>query len=123
MNGRLPLSSHPVAASHARQFLTRTCAHLSTTTLEVAHLLVSELVSNAVRHGRPDIVMTYALHPDHLRIEVEDGDPTPPGQPEFSVSAEDGRGLLIVSALADRWGMRPLPHGKSMWFDLSLEPG
>ncbi|MFF6995878.1 ATP-binding protein [Streptomyces sp. NPDC008313] len=79
---------------------------------EAAVLIVSELATNAVRHGRSDLTVALALVGDTLRIDVTDfGDPTP--RPVSSAAGECGRGLDIVAFLADRtetcqeaWGRR-----------------
>jgi anti-sigma regulatory factor (Ser/Thr protein kinase) len=90
---------------------------------DVAQLLVSELVTNAVRHAGGDGVLVRAtLQADLLRVEVHDSSPSVPGPvspaPE---SAEGGRGLLLVDALADRWGVEQVTAGKRTWFELGPE--
>ncbi|WP_405985029.1 ATP-binding protein [Streptomyces sp. NBC_00872] len=94
---------------------------------------VSELVSNAVVHGRATrgsrVTVTYELDGARLRVEVRDratGMPQtvpPPGRGDGDVPerlAEGGRGLLMVGALADRWGVLRHVIGKSVWFELDL---
>ncbi|MEU5660644.1 ATP-binding protein [Streptomyces sp. NPDC047737] len=103
-------------------------AHLSTWGLPPgpAAQIVSELATNAVLHGRVpgrDFRLALVVHRDGpLRIEVTDalGDRLPravtPGQ-----HMETGRGLLIVEALADRWGVTPGPFPrKTVWAELDL---
>ncbi|WP_108990052.1 ATP-binding protein [Streptomyces coelicoflavus] len=79
---------------------------------EAAVLIVSELATNAVRHGRSDLTVALALAGDTLRIDVTDhGAPSAPPRPP--APGECGRGLDIVGCLADRtetvrhpWGRR-----------------
>lgn len=88
-----------------------------------AQLIVSELVTNALLHGVPPIVIRVVRDAaDGLPIvQVEDcGDGKPCVQPE-SDSAIGGRGLLLVAALADEWGTDPLAEGgKVTWAKCAL---
>lgn len=82
---------------------------------------VSELVTNAVRHARTDVVMS--LHLDNkLTVEVQDSDPElrHPAVPTQDPLATSGRGLQIVSAVSADWGVRSVPDGKVVWFALPL---
>lgn len=112
------LPSHPRAAAQARRFIAEKCRHLPRRTIEAALLLTSELVGNAVRHGRPDVAMSVDCSKQRLHVEVEDGSPDLPQPRTPSPTAETGRGLLLVQAYADRWGVRALQHGKVVWFTL-----
>ena len=93
--------------------------------LDDARLLVSELVGNAVRHGRDEIVLRLRPHPPGIGVAVTDhGDdmPTlPDGRPDPTVPS--GRGLLIVATLASRWGVEKDESGvgKTVWFDLHAD--
>jgi Histidine kinase-like ATPase domain len=82
-------------------------------------LLVDELAGNAVQHARTpfSVMLTWDGHT--LRGEVTDVNPLPP-QPKLSAAADDvgGRGLLLVSGLADRWGFEGHSRGKTVWFEL-----
>lgn len=86
---------------------------------EIVALMASELASNAVRHARSPFRVTVCRRAGRLRIEVADrGD----GVPEMRAprpSEATGRGLRIVDALSDAWGVTPLDDGgKSVWFEL-----
>ena len=91
------------------------CEHL----IEVARLLTSELITNAVVHVHSQVVLVVALHQGVVRVEVHDGDDAGllliPGRPGPEDSG--GRGLLIVDALADRWGAEGESTGKYVWFE------
>ena len=82
---------------------------------------VSELVTNAVRHARTDVVMTLVLG-TKLTVEVQDSDPElrHPTVPTTDPLSTSGRGLQIVSAVSSDWGVRSAPEGKVVWFVLAL---
>ncbi|WP_199807916.1 ATP-binding protein [Streptomyces sp. NRRL S-350] len=90
---------------------------------DTAELLSSELVTNALLHTAKGAVFDAVLGSDHrLRIEVQDGTSRLPGrrrdpQAEYATS---GRGLLLVEALADSWGVQLRGDGKVTWFELAL---
>ncbi|GAB3155169.1 hypothetical protein GCM10027161_60310 [Microbispora hainanensis] len=87
---------------------------------EVAELLVSELVGNALLHGRGEPVLTLTLRDGVLRCEVEDEAAVPLCTRDRSPDdAEGGRGLLIVEALSRSWGVCPTSRGKAVWFELA----
>jgi len=84
----------------------------------VAHdivLLVTELVTNAVLHGRPPIQLRLRRTAAHLVVEVDDSATFLPRKLRPTPEDEHGRGLQLVSLLAHRWGTRPTVTGKSVW--------
>jgi anti-sigma regulatory factor (Ser/Thr protein kinase) len=85
-----------------------------------AALLVSELTSNAVRHARTHFSLCADVTPFGLRVEVADGTREPPVVKSPGSWERGGRGLMLVSELADSWGTDPIPDGKLVWFELSL---
>ena len=92
-----------------------------------AEHIVAELAVNAATHGRVpgrDFRLTLYVVGDTLRIEVTDtrGDCLPRTEPPTS-DAESGRGLMLVDALADRWGVAPGPRPrKTVWAEIDLPP-
>ncbi|MGW2560367.1 ATP-binding protein [Streptomyces sp. NPDC001514] len=86
---------------------------------EVAELLVSELVTNALVHTDDGAVVTAIVAPTRLRVEVRD---FTSGLPEPRVPVADesthGRGLILVQNLADAWGVQAHALGKVVWFEL-----
>ncbi|WP_242605695.1 ATP-binding SpoIIE family protein phosphatase [Frankia sp. Cppng1_Ct_nod] len=86
-------------------------------------LLVSEVVTNAVRHARSDLVLCVHREGGRLRISVDDreGGTMPRRQPSRE-DKESGWGLLLVDALAHGWGVETIPDGKRVWFDLMIPP-
>ena len=118
----LHLAGHPESAGKARKFITDFCSasELAPEVCETAALLVSELVTNAIIHGRTAATIEAHRPGSHLRVTVHDTNPNLPpvgGQP--SLSRESGRGLQIVSLLADDWGVESTDGGKAVWFTLS----
>ncbi|MFJ9543020.1 SpoIIE family protein phosphatase [Streptomyces sp. NPDC101225] len=86
---------------------------------EVAELLVSEIVTNAVRHT-PRPLGLRLLRTDVLRCEVTDDAPQLPRLRHARATDEDGRGLYLVNRLARRWGATRLSAGKVVWFELGI---
>lgn len=78
-------------------------------------LIVSELVTNAVRHGRPPVQLRLILQGPGLTCEVTDGSSTSPYLRRANTFDESGRGLFIVAQLTQRWGTRHHSHGKTIW--------
>jgi anti-sigma regulatory factor (Ser/Thr protein kinase) len=89
---------------------------------ETASLITSELVTNAVLHAATDITVTVRREPSGLRIEVADGDPQLPALKHYEGDAATGRGLTVVTALADTWGASRRGDGKVVWFELGEAP-
>ncbi|MFD0143077.1 MULTISPECIES: ATP-binding protein [unclassified Streptomyces] len=83
-----------------------------------AELALTELVANVVRHvpGRRCAVLILR-EPHGLRVEVADAVPGPLYAKAAEPLAEGGRGLALVEAVTDRWGVEPSPYGKSVWFE------
>jgi len=88
---------------------------------ETAVLLVSELVTNAVRHARGTHAIALELQADRswLRIEVQDGDPRWPQPRTPAGFDESGFGFVLVDALAGKWGVRETAAGKAVWAELN----
>jgi anti-sigma regulatory factor (Ser/Thr protein kinase) len=82
-------------------------------------LCVSELTSNAVRHARSDFTVLVADHGRGVRIEVHDTSGSFPVLQPVVPEATNGRGIQIVDAIVDRWGVLPRPDGgKTVWCEL-----
>ncbi|MGI5169730.1 ATP-binding protein [Spirillospora sp. CA-253888] len=87
-------------------------------------LMVDELITNAVLHGGGPVRLRLRLDGPLLTGEVGDRNPAAPAPPGPGPGvldwAEDGRGLLLVGALATDFGVRPEPAGKTVWFSRLL---
>jgi PAS domain S-box-containing protein len=84
-------------------------------------LIVSELLTNAIRHAQPPLQVRMILD-DALSCEVSDGSSTAPHLRRAGRYDEGGRGLLLVASLAERWGSRPTRTGKTIWARQPLPP-
>ncbi|MEV2216320.1 ATP-binding protein [Streptomyces sp. NPDC050997] len=95
--------------------------------VDVAELLATELVSNAVRHTKGPAALRVRWAAGVLRIGAWDADPEPPEPPGvlglLDGESEEGRGLALVRACADLWGWHPLARhgnrGKFVWCELA----
>ncbi|MEV4110815.1 ATP-binding protein [Nonomuraea sp. NPDC049695] len=85
---------------------------------EVAELLVSELVTNALEHAYGQVRLSFFTEDGLLRCEVEDENPELPHMRTANPDAESGRGLFLVDALSCCWGGVRTPRGKAIWFEL-----
>ena len=88
---------------------------------EIALLLTSEVVSNAVLHAATRLALDVDLDDDVLRISVHDGSPRPATMRDPEAGTPGGRGLLLVDSLARRWGsdVEQEGAGKVVWFELA----
>ncbi|WP_308119030.1 serine/threonine-protein phosphatase [Streptomyces sp. JJ38] len=116
----LDVPSDPTAVSGARAFTTRTLGawdldELSFTT----ELMVSELVTNAIRYGRDPVRLRLILQ-STLTCEVSDASSTAPHLRRARTFDEGGRGLLLVAQLAEHWGTRHGGEGKVIWAEQAL---
>jgi anti-sigma regulatory factor (Ser/Thr protein kinase) len=87
----------------------------------VTELVVSELVTNAMRYGGAPIELRL-IRDRTLICEVSDASSTSPHLRRARTFDEGGRGLLLVAQLTDRWGSRPSGAGKTIWAEQALPP-
>ncbi|MGW0554022.1 ATP-binding SpoIIE family protein phosphatase [Streptomyces sp. NPDC002926] len=87
---------------------------------ETVELLVSEVVTNAVRHARGRRAELRLVRAGSLLCEVADEDHTLPTLLDAGPDAELGRGLRVVSGLAREWGTSRTADGKTVWFEMAL---
>ena len=118
----IALPSTEVAPALARSFLNEWGRELPPDVLADALLVVSELVTNAIRHGKPTVTLNVSVDPPGIGIAVDDAGQALPdlAAQRPSADATTGRGLLIVDTLATRWGVtaNQPPPGKTVWFEL-----
>jgi anti-sigma regulatory factor (Ser/Thr protein kinase) len=88
---------------------------------EAAEAVFAEVASNAVRHGRGRVTITVLFLGDTAHCAVRDfGLRKPKLSPPWRPDLEHGRGMVIVTALADSWGIHRHLLGKTVWFDVSV---
>jgi serine phosphatase RsbU (regulator of sigma subunit) len=85
----------------------------------VTELIASELVTNAIRYGQPPIHLRL-IRDGRLICEVSDASSTAPHLRHAQVTDEGGRGLFMISQLADAWGTRYTATGKTLWTEQAL---
>jgi anti-sigma regulatory factor (Ser/Thr protein kinase) len=117
---RMSLSRGPEAAAQARRAIAKLRADLDPPLLETLRLLVTELVTNSVRHtGADSLTLRVAISRSAVLTEVAD---TGPGFDRECVdqSADEntGWGLFLVQRLADKWGVKHDGPSKRVWFEL-----
>jgi anti-sigma regulatory factor (Ser/Thr protein kinase) len=115
MRYEVDLALDPDSAAEARRALGEVSDHLSPRRLEDAQLLVSELVTNAIRHAGLD------ADDRALRIEVRDpGRGFEVSEPAPDPARPSGWGLYLVRELSDRWGVERSEETR-VWFELDRE--
>jgi anti-sigma regulatory factor (Ser/Thr protein kinase) len=143
---RIRLTPNRRAAGEAREHIRAAIsAWRIPVDMDVAVLLASELVTNAITHGQPvnghrepgdcgppaarpvsadPIMLSIRCYRGELRVEVHDrsGEMPPPAPDNAPAESETGRGLMLVAALAARWGYYRTPVGKAVFFTLILPP-
>ncbi|CAL9658484.1 hypothetical protein SUDANB176_06893 [Streptomyces sp. enrichment culture] len=113
------LDDDPAAVARARSDVSRQLTAWELRELEFpAELVVSELLTNAIRYGRPPIRLRL-IHDRTLMCEVSDVGSTVPHMRRARTSDEGGRGLFLVAQLSEHWGTRHARHGKTVWAELS----
>ena len=115
------LLGRPASVRKARGFTADVLADdgVEASVVEVAVLLVSELVTNAVVHAQGPICLTVHTDAHWVRIEVEDPGHRRPVLRAASLDAVDGRGLLVVDKLATDWGTERRATHKVVWFEIA----
>ncbi|MFG2053135.1 ATP-binding protein [Micromonospora sp. NPDC048930] len=84
--------------------------------LDAAAVIASELVSNAVRHGGGCIEFTARCHERRVVLSVADGSSVVPRRRD--PDSAGGRGIAVIEALSDRWGVHDHEGGKRVWVEL-----
>jgi len=120
MTWYLPRSAQ--APGLARRCLAEALPDISAQARDVVDLLVTETVTNAVRHGSGPVTMELFTTSSGVRVAVRDDGSRMPQQRLSSALEEGGRGLQIVAALATEWGVTPsrTGGGKTVWFEVGV---
>ncbi|MEV3971421.1 SpoIIE family protein phosphatase [Streptomyces sp. NPDC050698] len=119
--GAWDVDADPAAVARARSSAVRQLSSWGLGDLGfITELVVSELVTNAIRYGRPPIRLRL-IRDQSLLCEVSDAGGTTPHLRRARAFDEGGRGLLLVAQLAERWGTRHARQGKTVWAELGEE--
>ncbi|MGH3205616.1 MAG: ATP-binding protein [Streptosporangiaceae bacterium] len=125
---RVRLTTGPAASAEARrQVRAAIRAWEIPVDPDVAILLTSELVTNAIRHEVTGIVLLAITTSGsnscgQLRVDVHDTSRCLPMLVDASADDEAGRGLMLVTTLSDEWGFYRTPAGKAVYFTLAFAP-
>jgi anti-sigma regulatory factor (Ser/Thr protein kinase) len=124
-----PLAPGPRGATEARRWVSVVCEEIGRSDLvENAALAMSEVVTNAILHGRPPVTVRLRGTRNHPRVEVRDKSPDPPAPTQGDVELEFqlevatfGRGLAIVASSSLAWGAERDGDGKMVWFEPAVD--
>jgi anti-sigma regulatory factor (Ser/Thr protein kinase) len=124
------LAPGPHGAAQARRWVADACVEIGREDLrENAELAMSEVVTNAILHGKDPVTVRLRGTRDHPRIEVRDASPDPLAMAEDDPTQEFldelptfGRGLAIVASFCEAWGAERVGDGKLVWFVPSAAP-
>ena len=121
---RVPLTAAPGAVSEARkQIRAAIWAWDVPVDTDVAVLLVSELVTNAITHTVSETISLGIVAAERgLRVDVHDASSCLPVMLDAAADAETGRGLKLVASLSEDWGCYRTPAGKAVYFTLGFQP-
>jgi anti-sigma regulatory factor (Ser/Thr protein kinase) len=113
----VPVPLRPGCLHDVRQWATSWVQqHRAGTDPDVVALVLTEMVTNSVRHGAPPVEVELIDRPGRLVLTVSDGSMVPPRRVAPKPDAESGRGTVLLDALTSTWGVRLEPRGgKTVW--------
>lgn len=116
-------AGRPASVPAARRFAGMVLDGQPADTVETVQVLVSELATNALMHGLSDFEVELAVEAGRVRVEVTDSGGGRPVVRRPKIEEAHGRGLQIVSVLADAWGVEPAAggSGKTVWCELAVD--
>ncbi|HEY7704070.1 MAG TPA: ATP-binding protein [Acidimicrobiia bacterium] len=110
----------PEAVAAARRFVLQHAGEAGALESERLASVTSELVTNVILHARTPFTVRVRDGDGHVRVTVDDSSPNSIDPDLIGAPADrSGRGLRIVGALSDRWGIDYRPGGKSVWFSVT----
>jgi len=117
------LDATPISAAGARAFVSRHLAdHRLAYLVEPIRLVVSELATNALVHGRTPFVVTLSREGDTVRVTVSDDGPWLADTAPHQSLQVGGRGLVIVNVLSREWGVIAEVASKTVWATFEAHP-
>lgn len=115
----ITVPSVPSSVASVRRYVVDVCRAAGLEVLgDTAALLVSEVATNALVHGRGDVRVEAVARDGALRVEVSDDEPGLPAPRRAGELDEGGRGLALLDALASDWGTDGGADGKTVWFEV-----
>ena len=125
VSARIALPRSPASVGTARRFIEARTAAWSFPEPAGSQLVLigSELVTNAVLHARTELTLTLELRDGRARISVKDRSKAPPTLRHYQADALTGRGLGVVAALSDSWGISAAADGKVVWAEVAAGGG
>jgi len=114
-------SSVPAARRFAREVLSS--RHCPEAAVEAVLLVLSELVTNAVIHARTEVEVVVVRRPGVVRVEVVDRAREHVRRRDAADDEQGGRGMALIDALTEAWGVEDRPAGKAVWFEVQLGEG
>ena len=125
VSARIALPRSPASVGTARRFIEARTAAWSFPEPAGSQLVLigSELVTNAVLHARTELTLTLELRDGRVRISVKDRSKAPPTLRHYQADALTGRGLGVVAALSDSWGVSTAADGKVVWAEVAASAG
>lgn len=111
----------PESVTAARAFVRDALHDRAQELVDAAELMACELATNCVQHARTDFELEIQDSRVEVRVEVRDAGHGRPTLRSPTSEEPSGRGLRIVQAMSDAWGIVPATNGKSVWFTLSLQ--
>lgn len=116
----LHVTPDAASISAVRDFVRECCADWGVLeSSDTAVLLASELATNAVRYAATPVTVWLGHRLDRIVLSVEDASHASTTVRDPNIMDEGGRGLLLVDALAERWGERELATGKLVWAEIA----
>jgi anti-sigma regulatory factor (Ser/Thr protein kinase) len=117
MSNSRAFPSRSQSVSAARLFVREMLRDQPRETVDAVELMTSELATNAVKHAHSAFELTIHTQ-GQIRVEVHDASQGKPTLMHPEPAQASGRGLMIVEAMSDAWGVIPSPGGKTVWFAL-----
>lgn len=117
--------SAPASVPQARRYTLQALTGVAADLADAVAVMVSELATNSVRHAATEFTVSIDRYPHEIRVAVTDAGEEQPTLRSPGPTEHSGRGLRIVSALADDWGVTEMVDrpGKTVWFVVAMPPG
>jgi anti-sigma regulatory factor (Ser/Thr protein kinase) len=115
---RVEFEAEPANVAAARALVRRAAVHAGVDP-DAAVLATSEVVSNVVRHARTHFELHIVPGEHMLRVEISDGASVIPAVRDLTDEEEGGRGLHVIEAVVESWGVEVTGKGKTVWFEVA----